>query len=396
MPLLLLAAGAFAAAPETGPMPDTVAFAPETIAAPDTVSAAQPADSTVHSNLFKKLYNYLKHSNEDKTGYKDFDFTFIAGPHYSSNVGFGLGLVAAGMFRIDKDPALPPSNVSLFGDVTTTGFFMLGIRGNTIFKADRQRLNYNFYFYSMPTKYWGIGYDNGMNAPYSTYKRLQFQFTVDYMHRIVKNTYIGVTADLESVNGKDFSKPEYLNGEDPKYYNTGVGAFIMYDTRDFAPNPYKGIYLRINQTWYPSSLGTSESFSRTELFHNAYVQVWKGGIMAFDLHSQFNYGEVPWTMVAQLGGPYRMRGYYQGQFRDNNIIEAQVELRQRIYGRNGIAVWAGAGNVFPKMSGFRWDETLPDIGLGYRWEFKKRINVRLDYGFGKGQSGFIFNINEAF
>ena len=30
-------------------------------------------------------------------------------------------------------------------------------------------------------------------------------------------------------------------------------------------------------------------------------------------------------------------------------------------------------------------------------EFKKNVNVRLDYGFGKnGQSGFLFNINEAF
>ena len=40
---------------------------------------------------------------------------------------------------------------------------------------------------------------------------------------------------------------------------------------------------------------------------------------------------------------------------------------------------------------------LPNWGFGYRWEFKKNVNVRLDYGFGKpGHSGFIFNINEAF
>ncbi len=37
------------------------------------------------------------------------------------------------------------------------------------------------------------------------------------------------------------------------------------------------------------------------------------------------------------------------------------------------------------------------MGVGYRWEFKKNVNVRLDYGFGKsGQHSFIFNINEAF
>ena len=101
-------------------------------------------------------------------------------------------------------------------------------------------------------------------------------------------------------------------------------------------------------------------------------------------------------MVAQLGGAYQMRGYYEGQYRDENLIQTQFELRQKIYNRHGIAVWVGAGNVFPKFSRFKWDETLPSYGIGYRWEFKKRVNIRLDYGFGKKQSSFYFNINEAF
>ena len=51
----------------------------------------------------------------------------------------------------------------------------------------------------------------------------------------------------------------------------------------------------------------------------------------------------------------------------------------------------------PLLQQFNWKHTLPNYGLGYRWEFKKRVNVRLDYGFGrKGQSGFMFSINEAF
>ena len=53
--------------------------------------------------------------------------------------------------------------------------------------------------------------------------------------------------------------------------------------------------------------------------------------------------------------------------------------------------------MFFDFSGFKWGHTLPNYGIGYRWEFKNRVNVRLDYGFGKkGQSGFLFNINEAF
>lgn len=48
------------------------------------------------------------------------------------------------------------------------------------------------------------------------------------------------------------------------------------------------------------------------------------------------------------------------------------------------------------MDKFKWKQTLPTYGIGYRWEFKNRVNVRLDYGFGKGVSAFYFGINEAF
>ena len=78
-------------------------------------------------------------------------------------------------------------------------------------------------------------------------------------------------------------------------------------------------------------------------------------------------------------------------------MEAQVELRQHIWKRNGIAVWAGVGTIFDKFSAIHFDRLLPNWGFGYRWEFKKNSNIRLDYGFGKsGMQGFVFNINEAF
>lgn len=52
----------------------------------------------------------------------------IGGPHYASDTKFGLGLVAAGLYRTDpNDSILPPSNVSLYGDVSSVGFYMLGV-----------------------------------------------------------------------------------------------------------------------------------------------------------------------------------------------------------------------------------------------------------------------------
>jgi Hemolysin activation/secretion protein len=97
-----------------------------------------------------------------------------------------------------------------------------------------------------------------------------------------------------------------------------------------------------------------------------------------------------------MGGTQRMRGYYEGRYTDNDMITFQVELRQRIWRRIGGVVWGGAGNVFNGIHRFDWSETLPNYGLGLRWELKKRVNVRFDYGFGKKTNGFLLSINEAF
>ncbi len=364
------------------------------------VTRVNKAGDTVvrRNNFFRRFYRYFESANEDKTTVKNFDFSIIGGPHYSSDIKLGLGIVAAGLYRVDKsDLSIPPSNVSLFGDVTTTGFYLLGIRGNTLFSGGEHRLDFNAYFFSFPSAFWGIGYDNATYAPAETYKRLQNQVKVDYMYRVAKDLYVGVNGSFNYIEGKDFSNIEYLQGQRTRYFNTGVGAFLMYDSRDVITNAFEGFYVKLEQRFFPGFLGNKGAFSRTEFQGNAYHRVWKGGVLAYDLHAMFNYGDTPWTMLALMGGSYRMRGYYEGRYRDKQMIEAQVELRQKIYGRSGVVLWAGAGNVFPDLGRFRWNQTLPNWGLGYRWEFKKRMNVRLDYGFGKkGQGGFMFGINEAF
>ena len=89
----------------------------------------QHKDSTVRKrSFFNKFLDYFNDANKDKK-HKKFDFSIIGGPHYSTDTKLGLGLVAAGLYRSDKnDTILPPSNVSLFGDVSTVGFYLLGIR----------------------------------------------------------------------------------------------------------------------------------------------------------------------------------------------------------------------------------------------------------------------------
>lgn len=349
-------------------------------------------------SLITRFLDYFNDANKNKK-HKKFDFSIIGGPHYSTDTKLGLGLVAAGLYRTNpNDTILPPSNVSLFSDVSTVGFYMLGIRGTHIFPQDNYRADYTVYFYSFPCDYWGMGYDMGNDdSNKSEMKRWQARIKGSFLFHLGSNFYIGPMVSYDYVIGKNVERPELLNGMDRHTWNLGAGFSAVYDSRDVLTYPHQGLYINLTQCFRPRFMGNDYAFSTTELQVDAYQKVWKGAILAEDFRTMLNFGNPSWGMMALLGNSNSMRGYYEGRYRDKHKMEAQVELRQHIWKRNSLTAWVGAGTVFSKFSNIRSRHLLPNYGLGYRWEFKKNVNVRLDYGFGKaGQSGFLFSINEAF
>lgn len=373
-------------------------YASEPISSDTLSSEKVDTAQQVKKSWMTRFLDYFNDANKNKQ-HKRFDFSVIGGPHYASDTKFGLGMVAAGLYRTDpNDSILPPSNVSLFGDVSSVGFYMLGVRGNHIAPAGRYRIDYHLYFYSFPSDFWGIGYEMGDNDDNkSDMKRWQAQAEASFLFRVADNFYVGPMAAYDYVIGKQIERPELLQGMDKHTWNVGVGVSLVYDNRDNLTNPHRGIYLNLKQMFRPKFMGNDYAFSTTHFRFDAYQRLGKGTILAEDFGANLNFGNPLWGMMAELGGTSSMRGYYEGRYRDKHSLEATVELRQHVWKRNGIVVWAGAGTVFPKFSALRGRQILPNAGVGYRWEFKKNVNVRLDYGFGKsGQSGFLFNINEAF
>ena len=366
------------------------------------VMTAEESD-TLHTpekkkSLITRFLDYFNDANKNKK-HKKFDFSIIGGPHYSTDTKLGLGLVAAGLYRTNpNDTILPPSNISLFSDVSTVGFYMLGIRGTHIFPQDKYRADYTVYFYSFPCDYWGMGYDMGNDdSNKSEMKRWQARIKGSFLFHLGSNFYIGPMVSYDYVIGKNVERPELLNGMDRHTWNLGAGFSAVYDSRDVLTYPHQGLYINLTQCFRPRFLGNDYAFSTTELQVDAYQKVWKGAILAEDFRTMLNFGNPSWGMMALLGNSNSMRGYYEGRYRDKHKMEAQVELRQHIWKRNSLTAWIGAGTIFSKFSNIRSRYILPNYGLGYRWEFKKNVNVRLDYGFGKaGQSGFLFSINEAF
>jgi outer membrane protein assembly factor BamA len=359
----------------------------------DTVSADLADDKKKDS-----WWNRLIHGNIDRTYEKKLDMSFIAAPSYTREASFGIGGMASGLYRIDRtDSTLRPSNITLAFNASLLEFYSVAAEGNNYFKGGKSVLSYNMAFMTKPLDFWGISYDACKMNPVINYTLRQILIDANYQYRLSENFYAGGKLDFIYTDVPKIDDLSYLEGQKENYLMTGLGISLQYDSRDFIPNPKRGVYLMLRQSIFPELFGSSnKTCYRTTFIADAYRKLWQGAIIAVDLFGQFNPENSPWTLKEQLGDNQRMRGYYAGRYIDNNIVIGQMELRQHIVQRFGCAAWIGGGAVFPAFDKFEAKNILPNWGVGLRWEFKHNVNVRIDYGFGRQTGGFVFNIGEAF
>lgn len=345
--------------------------------------------------IIARIIDYFHQSNKKEIT-RHPDFSFIGGPHYSSDSKFGIGLVAAGAYSTDPENLdLTPSDISITADITTAGHFSLGVEGHHI-KPD-SRLEYIAEVSYIDTKYWGIGFDmNVDDANESKYKYLDVKASAIYSWALMRNFFVGPLVSGEYVGASHFEFPDDWAGLPTRMLRYGVGVALRYDTRDYITAATRGVYISFEQTFNWHWLGNRHGFNSNEFTAAWYHKLWRDASVATRIHSRFTWGDTPWAMLSTIGGSRDMRGYFYGRYRDKNEIDLTVELRQHLWRRNGVVVWGGVASVFPRFSDIRFKKLLPNYGFGYRWEFKKNMNVRIDVGFGRGQTGFIFNLNEAF
>lgn len=372
-------------------------------ATPDSSASSFRVDSTVSrlKRVVSSVIDYFGKANVPRTDGK-LDVSFIGGPYYSSDTNFGIGIVAAGHYGIPLYNAdsskMVMSDASLFLNVAVSGCLTVGARGTHVFKNDRRRINYITEFANDPRHFWGIGYDCGKNRKhFSDYDQISFSIKGSYEWRVWNNFFLGPMMRYDLISAKNVEYPEFWNGQKTSTSSLGIGAVVSLDSRDNMTAPKRGFLARVEFSYYPSfTARPAKSFTTLDISGSHYRPVWRGGVLAMRLHAMMTTGDAPWSMRATFGGSSSMRGYYFGQYRDKDEIDLTLELRQHVWRRSGAVVWIGAGTVFPKFTQMRWYKVLPNAGIGYRWEFKKNSNVRVDLGIGRGQTAFIFNINEAF
>lgn len=374
---------------------------------------------------FYWLYNFLANSNKMRSDV-NYDGGFVFGPAYNANTGFAIGGGYSALYSFDKnDPTLMKSTVNGFFQASVKGIVAVGVEGHNYLKGDKKRFNYEFSFTHYPSAFWGCGYNtsldnyynsvawdkanygNGQPNPYRVdSKQLLLKLEGDFTWRLAENFYFGPKLDFLYSYLYTNSNPALMDRlltnpdgtiQPSTLVTTGLGFTLTYDSRDFATNAYSGQYINLQQLGFMPGLN-KYGFFVTDIKYQAYAPLWKKCTLAFQAHGRFDYGNdvIPWTRLSSTGNQGMGRGYFYGQFRDKNVMETQLELRQRLIWRLGVVAWVGAINIFEGFDKIYMDHTLPTYGFGVRWEFKPRVNVRVDWGFTKTGNSIVFNIGEAF
>ncbi|NKF22658.1 BamA/TamA family outer membrane protein [Solimonas marina] len=327
------------------------------------------------------------------------DWGLLPGPFYTPETSLGLGVALVGLYRTDGDDATPLSSLTLMGFASVTGTFGAKIDNYAYFNGDTQRLFVHGSVVNQPTKYWGIGYAAGRDDDDQDYTSKSADLWPQLYQRIAPSLWAGVgwrVSQMQATALHDDSNNRIHDTADgPSVFSSGASLHLLHDTRDFVQNPARGHVLSVDAAAYRPGLGSDDHFDTLTARYGQYVSISDKTIIAYELYGDFRSGDVPWNELSSLGSDERMRGYYEGRYRDRDTLSTQIEWRQQLAWRHGMVLWAGAGTLASRPSDLG-THILPTFGAGYRFMFKPRVNVRLDLGVGRDSVGFYFQVGEAY
>jgi outer membrane protein assembly factor BamA len=181
--------------------------------------------------------------------------------------------------------------------------------------------------------------------------------------------------------------------------NNGIGLHLLYDSRDNIFSSTKGYYIEFMSVFDSKKITFSNYNYQWFVFDARKFLSFKGKhVLAMQYYANLMGGDPPFYQMALLGGTKRMRGYYEGRYRDKNYTATQVEYRSPFYkNRLGFAVFAGTGLVFHNFQQFDLRYLRPSVGGGLRLKFNRKENIhfRVDVAYGQTLN-YYFVLSEAF
>ncbi|GAA4324982.1 BamA/TamA family outer membrane protein [Mucilaginibacter gynuensis] len=300
------------------------------------------------------------------------------------------------------------SNIFGYATATTKGQSRFSLSTNYWTPQNKYHFTANVSFINFPFDYFGVGNDT-RKTDKDPLGQKRFRVNLTAEKRLGKHFYAGIVA-----GGYDYK----LNDKAPggiwetlpasSQPNGGTTIFagptLVFDSRNNNTYTTKGAVIT---TYFNVLKGVfANNNYKGGFFNIEYAQFFsisKKLVFGINIQEQSLVGESsPYYLLPALGNDEIMRGYYNGRFRDRNLIAGQGELRYRFNERLGIVGFAGVGEVF--NNSFKVSALKPNIGGGLRYFFdiEKGLSMRIDYGIGEKrtgetrQSGLYLSLAEAF
>jgi outer membrane protein assembly factor BamA len=200
-----------------------------------------------------------------------------------------------------------------------------------------------------------------------------------------------------------------------------IQTALIYDTRDFEPDPTKGIYFEIANEYSGKYIGSQFEFDKLFIQGRFYQKLPFGkrtviaGRIAmgsiFGKRAPFFEFQDQWSpdgSVNALGGKQSLRGYRANRFLARSVAFANLEFRYRIVEfkifKNrftqrfalGIAPFFDMGTVRDNWLDISFRDIKISGGAGLRLAWNQSTILSFDYGISKEDRLFYFGIGQAF
>jgi outer membrane protein assembly factor BamA len=328
----------------------------------------------------------------------------IASPilYYTPETRLAFGGAGSYIFQLGGcDNKTRPSSISPLVIYTLEKQFIGELKAELYFKNNNYRLVTEFIYWKYPHRFYGIGsrtleenredYTYRNTKLYLTFlKKIKEGFNLGFQYRFIDWQITKMEEGGQLASG-------VIPGTEGGTLS-GIGLVVNRDTRDNIFSPGRGDLFEFNVRVYPKFLGSTFEFTRFTLDLRKYFPLFSSHVFAIRSLAVMQTGSVPFLLLAQMGGPYVMRGYFEGRFRDKNLLVFQAEYRMPLFWRLGAVGFVGIGSVAEKFSQLDLGNLKSAYGIGLRFLFdkKERIQLRMDIGWGKNSSGFYVSIFEAF
>lgn len=347
-----------------------------------------------------------------------------------TRLGYGVGLTATFRFRHDSlvSPRLStlktlpartggqtgesrPSQISLGAAYTQNKQLLFFIPFQVFYDHDNYYINgeigyyrYSYYFYGIgqheiPRELYGV---NFVNTKLNVFRRIASLPKRGKLYAGVRHQYEDFVVTTVTPEGL-LATGTVAGGRGNRRSALGLGVF--YDSRDRVFFPSKGIVADLtylHNRWTPSGqtdVAPTQYDRYVAEVSSYHALAGQKLILALNYVASFTANSVsPFNDLSQLGSSKRMRGYYEGRYRDQNIALLQSEMRFDIYKRLGGVVFGAVGWLGDSKQLLRTNDPKGAYGLGLRFTANRRdhVNIRVDYGIGKQSSGLYVTIGEAF